>query len=203
MPRRNLHMFEALCGDEAASKVILVTTMWDRTSSESAKRCEELKSQYWVNMIRHGARTQRFENTKQSALNIVSGLLAVKPTKQAVLLQEELVDQGRHLNETQAGKALYSQLQTALSLQKEMIQALQTQVKGRNDPMLETELHAELERIQADFYKTFEQISELKTGFWRKISFPQIRLQDLEWLTFIKRQETLSSIFLRKVRFRL
>jgi len=83
---------------------------------------------------------------------------------------EELVDLGRELNETQAGKALYSQLQTALSQQKETIQALQTQVKERNNPKLEAELDTELKRIQAELDKTFQQISERKTGFRRRMT---------------------------------
>ena len=173
-PHRNLRMFGELCGDKAASKVILVTTMWDKMSGDLAPKAkareEELKSRYWINMIHLGARTQRFENTKKSALGIVSELLLEGVSEQAVLLQEELVDLGRELNETQAGKALYSQLQTALSQQKETIQALQMQVKERNNPQLEAELDTELKRIQAELDKTFSQISELKIGWWRKIT---------------------------------
>ena len=173
-PHRNLRMFGELCGDKAVLKVILVTTMWDKMSGDLAPKAkareEELKSRYWINMIHLGARTQRFENTKKSALGIVSELLLEGVSEQAVLLQEELVDLGRELNETQAGKALYSQLQTALSQQKETIQALQMQVKERNNPQLEAELDTELKRIQAELDKTFSQISELKIGWWRKIT---------------------------------
>ena len=206
-PLRNFRMFEALCGEKAASNVILVTTMWDKMSGELASKAkgheEELKNRYWVNMIRYGAMTRRFTNTKKSALDIVSGLITVGAHGQVVLLQEELVNMGRNLNETRAGKELYSQLQLVLAQQKKTIQEHRTQLRQRNDLRLGVELHAELKRIQADFDNTSEQISELKTGFWWKITFAQIRLQDLEWSTLIIRPQTLLSLFSRKVRFRL
>jgi len=170
---RNPHIFSGLCGDEAASKVILVTTMWDRMSGDLAPKAkareEELKNRYWIKIIHLGARTQRFENTERSALGIVSELLLKGINEQAVLLQEGLVDLGRELNETQAGKALYSQLQTALSQQKKTIQALQTQVKERSSPQLDAEFDTELKRIQVELDKISQQISELNIGFWRKI----------------------------------
>jgi len=83
-----------------------------------------------------------------------------------VLLPEELVDLCRDLNEKQARKVLYSQPQIALIEQKETIQAVQMQVKERNDPKLD----AELKRIQAELDKTFQQVSELKIGLWQKIT---------------------------------
>ena len=166
-------MFGELCGDKAASKVILVTTMWDSMSGDLAPKAkareEEFKSRYWMIMIRLGARTMRFENTKKSVLGIVSELLPEGVTEQAVLLPEELVDLCRDLNEKQARKVLYSQPQIALIKQKETIQAFQMQVKERNDPKLDAELDAELKRIQAELDKTFQQVSELKIGLWRKI----------------------------------
>jgi len=172
----HLRIFGELLGDLAAPKIILVSTMWDKVSYERAAKAmaheEDLKSRDWINMIHLGARTQRFRNTKQSALGIVSELLLEGVGEQAVFLLEERVDLGREVNETQAGKALYSesQLQTALSQQKETVQALLMQVKERNNPKLEAELEAELKRIQlAELDKTFQQVSELKIGFWRKI----------------------------------
>jgi len=188
-PHRNLRMLEELCGDEAASKVILVTTMWDKMSGELAPKANaherELKSRYWINMIQLGAEAERFTNTKKSALDIVSKLLVVEANEQPVFLQEELVDLGRELNETQAEKTLHSQLQT-FSQQKETIQAIQSQVKERNIPKLEAELDAELKSIQAELLdKMFQQISELKMGFWQKRT----------WALFAKKATAVSHFF--------
>ena len=172
-PHRNLRMFRELCGDNAASKVVLVTTMWDKMSDDSTPKAnareEELKSRCWVNMIQLGAKAERFTNTKVRALDTVSKVLTMGANEQAILWQEELVDLGRELNETQTGKALYSQLQTLLSQQKETMQALQTQAKSRKNPKLEAELEAELNRIQVELDKMFQQISEPKIGFWRRL----------------------------------
>ena len=170
---RSLRVFEGLCGDMALPTDILLTTMWDKMTGElepTAKVHEEaLKSRYWINMIQLGARAQRFNNTRERALDIVSVLLAVGANEQAVLLQEELVDLGRELNETYAGRTLCSQLQTDLSQRKETIQALQRQAKERNNPWLKAELEAELGRIHAHLDEiSLQQISWLKIGFWRK-----------------------------------
>ena len=103
-PHRNLRMFGELCGDNTASKVVLVTTMWDNMSGESTPKViareKELKSRCWIDMIQLGAKAERFTNTKKSALDIVSELLTMEANEQATLWQEELVDLGRELNET-------------------------------------------------------------------------------------------------------
>lgn len=51
---KNIQLFRSLCGDDALSKVVLVTTMWDIEKRDIAERREkELKetTKYWGNMI--------------------------------------------------------------------------------------------------------------------------------------------------------
>lgn len=51
---KNIKLFRSLCGDDAMSKVVLVTTMWDIESSDIAeKREKELKetAKYWGGMV--------------------------------------------------------------------------------------------------------------------------------------------------------
>ncbi|CAA7261007.1 unnamed protein product [Cyclocybe aegerita] len=182
-PHRNLRMFGELCGENAAGRVALVTTMWDKLKEIKVgdSRENELRTNYWKTMIEKNATTHRFRNNRADALNIVMHLLQKQSDTEAVLLQEELVDFKRRLNETQAGRTLYSDLQNLLSRQKETLSALADQARTKDNPKLVAELEAEKERISKEFEKTFTQVQELKISFGRRI-----------WLFFAKKLPTLT-----------
>ena len=170
-PHRNLRMFGELCGDQAVRKVVLVTTMWDkiqRDPSTGVRRENELFENYWKTMINYGASTARFSNTPDSAWKIVDLILKEHETE-VLLLQEELVDLKRSLNETQAGKTLYSDLQRLLAEQRDTVRSLAEQARDESNPQLARQLEAELKRIQNDFDKTFSEIKNLKVPFGKSL----------------------------------
>ena len=80
-----------------------------------------------------------FENTKESAWDIIHDATAKK--SEAVLFQEELVDAERRLNETTAGKAIYSQFEKLLREKKEALEQLADQAKLQHDTELVTHGH--------------------------------------------------------------
>ncbi|KAI6046237.1 hypothetical protein EDC04DRAFT_2887918 [Pisolithus marmoratus] len=90
-----------LCGNKAADRVQLVSTMWDEVEQRAANKVERtvMKIQ-WQSLIQAGACLKRFDNTSETAWNIVQGLGS---TKKALLLQKRLMDMGRALKETTAG----------------------------------------------------------------------------------------------------
>ncbi|KAI6103013.1 hypothetical protein F5141DRAFT_1008119 [Pisolithus sp. B1] len=93
-----------LCGNEAADRVRLVTTMWDDVDELGAVEVEEtLKGTHWQSFMQAGAQPRRFDNTSESAWNIVESLGI---TTKTLLLQMELVDMGKALENTTAGKHL-------------------------------------------------------------------------------------------------
>jgi len=170
-PHRNLRMFGELCGDQAVKKVVLVTTMWDKIQRDpgtGVRRENELFENYWKTMINYGASTARFSNTPDSAWKIVDLILKVHETE-VLLLQEELVDLRRSLNETQAGKTLYSDLQRLLAEQRDTVRSLAEQARDESNPQLARQLEAELKRIQSDFDKTFSEIKNLKVPFGKSL----------------------------------
>ncbi|KAI6025261.1 hypothetical protein PISMIDRAFT_55713, partial [Pisolithus microcarpus 441] len=115
---KNLDMFARLCGDRAAGGVRLVTTMWDRAKNRelAENRVSQLEQNFWRPLIDAGARHERFEeNSPRRAWEIINDLTG----GEALLIQEELVDGGRKLNETTAGQTLYTQFQKLLQEQKE------------------------------------------------------------------------------------
>jgi len=168
-PQRNFRMFKELCGNQALKKVVLVTTMWDKVQRDiGVQREKELFENYWKMMINYSASTARFSNSADSAWKIIDIILKQHETE-VLLLQEELVDLKRALNETQAGKTLYSNLQILLAEQRDTFRALADQARDESNPKLARQLEAELKRIQKDFDKTFSEIKNIKVPFGKRL----------------------------------
>ena len=168
-PHRNLRMFGELCGDQAAKKVVLVTTMWDKVQPDTgARREKELFENYWKKMINYGASTARFLNSADSAWKTIDIILK-QHEAEVLLLQEEIIDLKRALNETQAGKTLYSDLQKLLAEHRDTVRSLAEQARDESNPQLARQLEAELKRIQKDFDRTFSEIKNLKISFGKRL----------------------------------
>ncbi|KAJ3502786.1 hypothetical protein NLJ89_g8729 [Agrocybe chaxingu] len=168
-PHRNLRMFGELCGDRATSKVALVTTMWDRVNQAIAeKRQQELERNYFRELLIRGAIPMRFNNTERAAWNIVDTIIR-EGDREEILLQEELVELRRRLNETSAGRAIYNTFQKLLKDQREVVRELARLAKAQNNVRLVSEMNLEYKRIQREFEKSFGQIAELKVPLGRRI----------------------------------
>ena len=168
-PHRNLRMFGELCGDLAAKKAVLVTTMWDKVQQDTGVRREkELLENYWKTMINYGTSTARFTNTAGSAWAVIDPILKQHETE-VLLLQEELVDLKRALNETRAGMTLYSDLQKILAQQRDIVRSLAEQARQESNPQLARKLEADLKRIQTSFDKTFDEIKKLKIPLGKRL----------------------------------
>jgi hypothetical protein len=69
---RNLELFASLCGQKAMPNVVIATTMWGKVEKEEGEQREaELKSEFWAKMQADGCKTERFENTYDSAWHII------------------------------------------------------------------------------------------------------------------------------------
>lgn len=108
---RNITFFQALCGDSALKNAAIVTTMWTTIPSEVGERREmELKTgnKFFKHALDNGARLLRHLDTQQSAQEIIRAILEYPP--QPLLIQQEVVDQRKHLSSTAAGIALLDEL---------------------------------------------------------------------------------------------
>lgn len=158
---KNLFMFKKLCGPEGLKNVILATTMWENVLEEDGHRREaELRDtpDYWKDMIeKHGSRMVRHQNSGASAKSIITNLLqSAHPTTFAI--QNEMVDQGKDLNQTSAGKQLSSiqdeervRFERQLAdLRKDMAEAKQLQDKESQEQIrkLQEEKNMEILRLQ-------------------------------------------------------
>jgi len=69
---KHLQTFANLCGQTTMPNVVIVTTMWGRvTEEEGARREAELKKEFWKDMVADGCKTERFENTYDSAWRVI------------------------------------------------------------------------------------------------------------------------------------
>ncbi len=85
-------MFKELCGEKGLPSVVLATTMWSKVSElEGSWYEEELKAPggFWRDMIRHGSAVFRYDDTHESALNIISYVLNLGRTN-APRLQRQM-----------------------------------------------------------------------------------------------------------------
>jgi len=86
---------------QAADRVRLVTTMWDKVDDDtSALQTQSRLEAEWGSLLSAGALYRNFYNTSESAWEIVDGL---GYERKALLFQLELVNMKKKLEETTAG----------------------------------------------------------------------------------------------------
>ncbi|RSL67661.1 hypothetical protein CEP53_002877 [Fusarium sp. AF-6] len=165
--KRNLGLFRELCGEDALQKVILATTMWDKVSGEEGYRREaELMDtqEFWGWMVDKGSKVHRHYNTKDSAMKII-GQLANHDKKFVTDLQRQLVDEGRTLDQTSAGKELQSELLKERERWAEKLRSVQAEMEAameKNDKEVEKIMREERDR----YTRMIEQV-ENKTAALR------------------------------------
>lgn len=125
--RKNLDMFNKICGQNALKNVVLTTTKWAAITEDMGERRErQLADTYWKEMIRHGSTMARFKGTQASGWEIIGGILS-KRVVDFVLIQEELVELQRLIPQTEAGQTLRYTLQELLKQQQELARELEEQ----------------------------------------------------------------------------
>ena len=97
-------MFEGLCGSDGLANVILTTTFWGQVIPDvGSQREEQLKSEFWAEMISHGCRVARFDPwSYETAWKIIDLLNVAAPRRQALKVQIEIVDEKKNLSKTSA-----------------------------------------------------------------------------------------------------
>jgi hypothetical protein len=177
---KNLKVFAEMCGQKAMPNVVMATTMWGKLidKKEGEAREEELKGDFWKEMITNGCTIERFEDTHESAWNIIDSL--AEKNCADVLLPHELVDVRLRLNETKAGIALTKVLEKLLQDKKDAARRFRKLAQRKQDNALVAQ---ELNEIEENIIQTVEQLKEelgelkipvarrvwlLLTGKWKK-----------------------------------
>ncbi len=155
---KNLRMFKKLCGDNGLGSVVLATTMWDDVDHDlGLKREQDLLNNplFWAGMVAKGSKVFRHDKKITSAMEIVSYL--IKQERPIVTdLAKEMVDNGKTLDDTSAGRELTAELaeqkkrfeETLKNIRKEMEEAMEKS---------DRKWHAELEGEKRETLRKLRQ----------------------------------------------
>lgn len=141
----------AMCGDQALRNVVIVTNMWGKVTPEiGADREQELASDFFKPALDNGALFLRHGNTAESAHNIIRTILD-RP-RVTLRIQEEIVDQGKRIGETAAGKELRRELDERVKNRLEQLQELQEMLEQTeaDDGGTRQELEQEVLRLREE-----------------------------------------------------
>ncbi|KAE9398537.1 hypothetical protein BT96DRAFT_957543 [Gymnopus androsaceus JB14] len=106
LTRRNMKMFQKMCGPEAMNNVIIVTNMWGGVDGSVGQLREtELQSNnaFLAEAMKKGAQMRRHDDTHRSACDIISELLKNDPV--TLKIQTEIVYENKNLLDTEAGNS--------------------------------------------------------------------------------------------------
>lgn len=138
-------------------RVVIATTMWGEVRKECGiRREQELKKDFWKDMLAHGCRTERFENTHASAWDIVGNLS--EGDHAPVRLPAEIVDTRLRLNETQAGIALKSKLEKLNKDRAEAARRLRKQAKRHSHGLVVEEVSKEVAVLEQKIHQTADEL---------------------------------------------
>ncbi|CZR55998.1 uncharacterized protein PAC_05886 [Phialocephala subalpina] len=107
---KSIRIIKEVCGPEALSLILLGSSLWGKEDFEVAKRREDElthTSHFWGSMIENGSRTFRFYNDQASALIACDHFIEQRRNanfrKVTLALQHQMINEGKTLNETDAG----------------------------------------------------------------------------------------------------
>ncbi|KAK4499800.1 hypothetical protein PRZ48_007986 [Zasmidium cellare] len=167
----NFELFRDLCGDQALSNTVLLTTMWGelRDPSKGWDRQHELREHYWGMMESRGAHIGEFDGTKESAEAVV-GFLVDKEEHIVLKVQEEIGQEGKPLKDTTAGKRVMNQQRKKMNDAKARF--AQDEVKkheaeiSKLDARVDQEVEAACKKNRLEKWMAPLQ---LKPELWKKI----------------------------------
>ncbi|KAF9032988.1 hypothetical protein BJ165DRAFT_1534870 [Panaeolus papilionaceus] len=126
--------------------------MWDRMAGKSEmteSRVRQLKEKYWKDLITLGSRVEKFQNTADNANLILARVCEGEKNRRLLHIQEELVELGKPIKETDASVTLYSTLQRLLKEQRETLDSLMREEGTQADPALLKSLADQRKQIEA------------------------------------------------------
>ncbi|KAJ5893682.1 hypothetical protein N7495_005373 [Penicillium taxi] len=126
---RNFKLLESMCGLDAAPRMFLVSTMWDSIQVDNHEAIlRESRLEVLGAVFEHGSQAKRWHGDEWSALSIVDALISLGGGYKSLLIQRELVDEGKPLNETTAGLELMSEYVTAEEELSQEMRLLQSDI---------------------------------------------------------------------------
>ncbi|KAI6025178.1 hypothetical protein PISMIDRAFT_672860 [Pisolithus microcarpus 441] len=166
--RRDLRMFQELCGEEAYENVIVVTNMWGTVSEEDGiARENELASKdiFYKPILERKGRMMRHDNTQKSAHHILENLVQKEPI--VLRIQRELAE-GVDITQTAAFKQLDRELSEMAAKHQQDLEKLKdemVQAEQEMDEETQKELAEEKQKVEEDLQKAQTQASRLASDY--------------------------------------
>lgn len=162
---RSFRLFRKMCGDDSLKNTAIVTTMWDKVAlDEAIPREDELKTdpEFFEPALRQQAKLLRHNNTLESAHQIIREIFANHPSP--INIQVELVEEQKHLSDTNAGKDVRGELDRLTLNFREAITRLQEELQSEPQGE-ERELQEQLRLSEKKLEKTMAEVKKLKAGY--------------------------------------
>lgn len=180
-----LSLFRQLVGDEALRNVVLATSQWGRLTGDDMPaailREQQLRDQYWREMLDMNSMTTRFDGSKASAEGIIAQLIGRSHV--VLRLQKELVDEKRALGKTAAGLLLRPIVDRKLRASKEEVERLRADL--RRNPNNTRRLRIEREILEAEEKIARGESDEARLG--RKVGVDLMdKLKQVDWTHGLK-----------------
>jgi len=172
-------VFEKLCGEDFRG-IVLTTTMWDWVDKDEGEdREEQLRTNYWKAMIERGSSVQRFYQDQKSAFDVLAPIIDKVNSRGALLLQKEVHDLGLQLNQTTAGRTLYSEIGELVKLYQSCMDRIRAE---REEQTLDEEglevLMKNYEKISKQLQRANEDMKKMKLSVGDRI---QRVAKSLDW----------------------
>ncbi|KAF8691066.1 hypothetical protein AX14_002828 [Amanita brunnescens Koide BX004] len=150
----NFKTFRKICGEDSLKNVVIVTTMWDKvTKEEGERRVQDLISLddfFKPALAKKAQLVHHTPNTVDSAHNIINLIIQNNPLP--LDIQKELVDQGKDITQTSAGKELDKQVAKLTAMYEEKLRKQKQEMdeaRKQRDAETEQEMKELSEKVQA------------------------------------------------------
>lgn len=151
---KTFEIFKRICGETALPNVLLTTTRWHEVDEPTgASRERQLRDDFWAYMVGRGSLMSRFHGDRTSAVALISQLVIKEPI--VLRLQHEMINEGKKLDETEAGSYVSKDLG---EIRKQYLQQLESLEEMRQN--LQEQDRAMRRKLQLDFERGREQLLE-------------------------------------------
>ncbi|KAL2076156.1 hypothetical protein VTL71DRAFT_1099 [Oculimacula yallundae] len=154
---KNLRMFRKVCGEKNLGSVVLATTMWSSCPLSDANLRESQltgNSDLWKFLITKGARIFRHDRGEESGQEILDHLLT-RGRKVILDIQHEVVDEGKKLVDTNAGREVQAEIEKIKEAHKKEMQEIREDMEEAIRSK-DTERQEELRRYKAEVNKQMQ-----------------------------------------------
>lgn len=151
---KTFEIFKRICGETALPNVLLTTTRWHEVDEPTgASRERQLRDDFWAYMVGRGSLMSRFHGDRTSAVALISQLVINEPI--VLRLQHEMVNEGKKLDETEAGSYISDGLGEIREQYLQQLESLEEMRKNQQE-----QDRAMRRRLKLDFERGHEQLLE-------------------------------------------